>query len=181
MSYHTINVIFVCIFWVIWILALLLIIAYGAVIAFGAPFLPTLKPQREKALDLLGLKPGQTLVDLGSGDGIMLVLAAKRGLRAEGYEINPFLFLYSWLRTRRYGRQVKVHLKSFWRADLSQADGVFVFLITHYMKRLDKLLSNRQGSKPLKVVSNSFAIPGQNVQKKLGAMFLYRYPPTGKK
>ena len=180
MSYHAVNVISICIFWIIWILALLLIIAYGAVIAFGAPFLPTLKAQRKEALDLLDLKPGQTLVDLGSGDGIMLVLAAKRGLKAEGYEINPFLFLYSWLRTRRYGRQVKIHLKSFWRADLSQADGVFVFLITHYMKRLDRLLSNRQGSKPLKVVSNSFAIPGRTHSKKPGAMYLYQYPAKGK-
>lgn len=162
-------------FWAVWILALLLIIAYGAVIAFGAPFLPTLKPQRQQALDLLNLKPGQLFVDLGSGDGTMLVLAARRGLRAVGYEINPFLFAYSWLRTRRYGRRVKVKLKSFWRADLSKADGVFVFLITHHMKHLDELLSSKKGGRKLKVVSNSFQIPGRKHLKKTGPMFLYEY------
>ncbi len=163
------------IFWVVWAIGVLLILAYGFVIPFGAPFLPTMKGQREDALDLLNLKPGQVFVDLGSGDGSLLVLAAARGLKATGYEINPFLWLYSWLRTRRYGSRVNVRLKSFWRADLSDADGVFVFLITHHMKRLDKLLAGRGGNKNLKVVSHAFAIPGKKLIKKSGAMFLYEY------
>lgn len=162
-------------FWVVWILALLLIAAYGLVIFFGAPFLPTLKAQRIQALDLLNLKPGQVFVDLGSGDGTMLVLAAQRGLRVVGYEINPFLWAYSWLRTRRFGRRVSVKLKSFWRADLSKADGVFVFLITHHMKHLDRLLSSKKGTKKLKVASNSFQIPGRKYIKKSGPVFLYEY------
>jgi hypothetical protein len=175
MSYQIINSLAEWLFWGIWVTALLLIVAWGLSIFFGAPYLPTLKPERVKAFELLDLKPGQLLVDLGSGDGVMLVMAAQRGLRAVGYEINPFLWFYSWLRTRRYGRRVRVRLRSFWRADLSQADGVFVFLITHRMKHLDRLLSARRGGKPLKVVSNSFQIPGKKPAKKSGAMFLYVY------
>ncbi|MEK7095943.1 MAG: hypothetical protein AAB896_01490, partial [Patescibacteria group bacterium] len=109
------------IFWAVWALGILLVLAYGFVIPFGAPFVPTMKKERKAALDLLDLKPGQVLVDLGSGDGSLLVLAAQRGIRAVGYEINPFLWAYSWLRTRRYGRQVSVKLRSFWSADLSDA------------------------------------------------------------
>src|SRR3990167_4404984 len=154
------------IFWAVWSLAVLLILAYGFVIPFGAPFLPTMKKDREAALDLLDLKPGQLFIDLGSGDGSLLMLAAQKGLRAEGYEINPFLWLYSWLRTRRYGRRVKVRLKSFWRADLNEADGVFVFLITKHMKRLAKLINLRSGGKPLKIVSHAFKIPGKKKGKK---------------
>ena len=150
-------------------------LAYGFVILFGAPFLPTMKKQRKDALDLLDLKPGQVFVDLGSGDGRLLVLAAQRGLKVVGYEINPFLWLYSWLRTRRYGRQVKIKLQSFWRADLSAVDGVFVFLITNHMERLDRLLAGRGGKKDLKVVSHAFRIPGQKSAQKLGALFLYIY------
>ena len=163
------------IFWAVWSLAVLLILAYGFVIPFGAPFLPTMKKDREAALDLLDLKPEQLFIDLGSGDGSLLVLAAQKGLRAEGYEINPSLWLYSWLRTRRYGRRVKVRLKSFWRADLNEADGVFVFLITKHMKRLAKLINLRSGGKPLKVVSHAFEIPGRKHSQKVGALFLYIY------
>ena len=121
-------------------------------------------------------------MDLGSGDGAMLIAAAQRGLNAVGYEINPFLFLYSWLRTRRYGRRVKVKFRSFWQADLSRADGVFVFLITHKMKQLDKFLNQqatlrlRSGQeKSLPVVSHAFQIPGKKHLKKSGALFLYEY------
>ena len=169
-------------FWAVWFLAVALVLAYGFVIPFGAPFLPTMKKQRQAALDLLDLKPGQVFVDLGSGDGSLLVLAAQHDLKAVGYEINPFLWAYSWLRTRRFGRRVRVKFKSFWRADLSQADGVFVFLITHHMERFDKYLKQqatlRLGSgqeKPLRVVSHAFKIPGQTHAKKLGALFLYIY------
>ena len=163
------------IFWAVWSLAVLLILTYGFVIPFGAPFLPTMKKDREAALDLLDLKPGQLFIDLGSGDGSLLVLAAQRGLRVEGYEINPFLWLYSWGRTRRYGRKVKVRLKSFWRADLSEVDGVFVFLITKHMERLSKLINKRSSRKPLKVVSHAFEIPGRKPSQKVGALFLYIY------
>lgn len=163
------------IFWVVWVVGILLVLAHGLVTFFGAPFLPTMKGPRQEALDLLALKPGQTLVDLGSGDGSFLAAAAERGLNAVGYEINPFLFIYSWLRTRKYGKKVKIKLKSFWRADLAQADGVFVFLITHRMEQLAKMIENRTGKRPLRVVSHAFQIPGKKHLKKSGAMFLYKY------
>lgn len=162
-------------FWVVWIIGILLILAYGLSMLFGAIFIPTLKPQRRQALDLLDLKEGQTFVDLGSGDGCMLVEAAERGLKAVGYEINPFLVFYSWLRTRRFGRRVRVRWASFWRADLSKADGVFVFLITHHMNHFAKFMNDQVLAKQLKLVSNSFEIPGKKHIKKSGPMLLYKY------
>ncbi|MGA3150035.1 MAG: hypothetical protein ABSD10_00235 [Candidatus Saccharimonadales bacterium] len=164
-------------FWVVWVLALLLIIAYGAVIAFGAPFLPTLRKTRAEAIKLINLKEGQLLVDLGSGDGSVLSKAAASGLRAVGYELNPFLFIYSWIVTRRYGRRVKVVLGNFWHADISEADGIFVFLIGHYMEKLDKFITG-QPHKKLKVVSHGFEIPSRTPIKKQGALFLYEYPAS---
>jgi hypothetical protein len=78
----------------IWIILLLVILAFQFVVLFlGAPYVPTLPKQREAALDLLKLKPGQTLIDLGCGDGAMLIAAAKRGINSVGYEINPLLAL----------------------------------------------------------------------------------------
>ncbi|OGL34421.1 hypothetical protein A3F65_00240 [Candidatus Saccharibacteria bacterium RIFCSPHIGHO2_12_FULL_47_16b] len=167
-------------FWIIWSVAILMVIAYAFIIPFGAVYIPTIKDQRQKALDLLNLKPGQSLVDLGSGDGTMLVLAAKSGLTAIGYELNPFLFIISWFRTRRFGRQIKVRFGNFWKANLSEADGVYVFLITHHMKRLDRFLSSQKHKKPLKIVSNSFTIPGRRYAKKSGPMLLYIYKPVDK-
>ena len=162
-------------FWIVWTIGLLIILAYAFVLPFGAPYLPTMKKQREEALDLLNLKPGQTFVDLGCGDGRMLSLAASRGLYAIGYEINPFLVFYAWASTRRYGRRVRVKYGSFWRADLSDADGVFVFLIDHFMNRLDKFLSRSAKGKQLKLVSNSFKIPDKKPLRRKGPLLLYVY------
>jgi SAM-dependent methyltransferase len=167
-------------FWAVWIVGVLLVIAYAAVMPFGAIYLPTIKTQRQKALDLLNLKPGQTFVDLGSGDGSMLILAAERGLKAVGYELNPFLVVFTWLRTRRYGRRVKVRQGNFWHADISDADGVFVFLITHHMKHLDRFMKRQAEHKPIRIVSNSFEIPGKKALKHSGTMLLYEYRPVDK-
>jgi hypothetical protein len=92
-----------------------IVFCFVFVLLFGAPFLPTLKPQIIIALDLLDLKPGDTLLELGSGDGRVLVAAARRGLNVVGYELNPIMALISWLHTRRYRRQVKVVWGNFWR------------------------------------------------------------------
>ena len=43
-------------FWVIWGAAILLILAYGFVLMFGAPYFPSLKPHVKAALDLLDLE-----------------------------------------------------------------------------------------------------------------------------
>lgn len=161
-------------FWVVWLVGLAMVLVYGAVLLFGAPYFPTLKKDVETALDLLDLKPGQVVIDLGCGDGRFLRSAAKRGLVAIGYELNPFMALISWAGTRRYGRRVKVRMYDFWRADLKAADGVFVFLIGHYMKKLDKKLA-ADAKRGVKVVSHGFKIPGRKAAKKRGAMFLYKY------
>lgn len=154
------------------VVAGLIFLAFGAVVLFGAPYVPTVDASTQQALKLLNLKPGQTLVDLGSGDGRVLAAAAKAGLVAVGYELNPILAAISRWRLRSY-KNVHVHWGSFWRADLSSADGVFVFLADMHMKRLGRFLSRQQ--RPLKVVSHAFEIPGHKALKKSGAMLLYIY------
>jgi hypothetical protein len=162
-------------FWLVWLLALLLVLAFGAVLLIGAPYMPTMKARCRQALKLMNLKDGQTVVDLGCGDGVMLVVAAEQGLKAVGYEINPFLALIGWARTRKYGRRVKVKWGSFWQADLSTADGVFVFLVAHHMKRLDKFIALQAKNKKIKLVSHAFKIPGRKALKRSGPFFLYSY------
>jgi hypothetical protein len=158
-------------------MAVLLVLVFGAVILIGAPYVPTLSLQRQGALDLLNLEAGQVFVDLGSGDGSMLLLAAQRGLNAIGYEINPFLVLISWVRTRRYRKQVKIRWFNFWWADVSRADGIFVFLIDGHMQRLDRFLKKQANKKTIKLASNAFQIPGKLSSAKQDGIFLYRYRP----
>lgn len=123
---------------------------------------------------MLDLKPGQTLYDLGCGDGRILKVAARRGLKCVGYELNPFMFLYSWITCLRYGRQISVRFGNFWRADISQADGIFIFLLDKYMVQLDEMIKTK-GKKHVKLASHAFKIPGKKIAASRAGVFLYKY------
>lgn len=152
----------------------IILLLFCVVIFFGAPYLPTLKPQIGEALDLLGLKPGQTLLELGSGDGRVLRAGAERGYKVIGYELNPFLVVVSYFVTFKYRQQVTIVWGNYWRKDLPKADGVFVFLLTRYMSKLDQKLQSYP-HKPVKVASVAFRIPGKKPAKTKGGVFLYQY------
>lgn len=150
------------------------LLLFGFVLLFGAPYLPILRPQLVAALDLIDLKPGDHLLELGCGDGRVLVAAAERGLRVTGYELNPLLALIAWLRTRRYGKQVKVVCGNFWRGKLPEAQGIFVFLLPKYMSKLDKKIT-QEFSNPVKLVSFAFKIEGKPITTERTGVFLYKY------
>ncbi len=147
---------------------------FGFVLLFGAPYLPTHRKQAEIALDLLNLKPGETLYELGCGDGKVLLLAAQRGLHAVGYELNPLIALIARLRTWRYRKTVKVVCGNFWNADISPADGVFVFLLDRFMERLDNKMKS-QMKKPVLLASYAFKIPDKKIVQSKGGIYLYQY------
>lgn len=157
----------------IWVIVFVLF-CFCFVIFFGAPFLPTLAPQIEAALDLLDLQPGDTLLELGCGDGRVLVRAARRGIKGVGYELNPILAFVAWLRTRRYGKRVRVVWGDYWYAPWPAAEGVFVFLLDKYMDRLHKKVM-QYPHRPLRLVSFAFKIPHLKPTKTKEGLFLYEY------
>jgi protein-L-isoaspartate O-methyltransferase len=154
--------------------AALIVLCFGLVVLVGAPYVPTLKPQVAAALELAGLKRGQTMLELGCGDGKVLIAAARQGITITGYELNPLLAAIAWLRTLRYRRQVTVIWGDFWRKDWPPADAVFTFLLPKYMEKLDKKLA-RYGHKPVKLVSFAFRIPGKRASAQKSNVYLYEY------
>ncbi|HUD03609.1 MAG TPA: hypothetical protein VMR51_02360 [Patescibacteria group bacterium] len=156
------------------IVAVLIVLCFAAVLLFGAPYLPTLKQQQQTALSLLNLKAGQTLLDLGCGDGRILLAAAKEGIYGVGYELNPLLFLVAKVVTWRYRKLVKIYLADFWQIDWPNIDGIYVFLLKKYMVKLNNKIV-QINCKNIKVVSYAFEIPDKKIIKKLGAMYLYYY------
>jgi len=151
-----------------------LIVCFAFVILFGAPYLPTLRPQIEAALDLLALEPGQTMLELGCGDGRILAAAAKRGWHCVGYELNPIMALVARLRTWRYRSQVRIVWGDFWRADWPAADGIFAFILPRFMARLNTKIAQQKAHR-LKVVSFAFKIPKQPIVAERDGVFLYQY------
>lgn len=158
-----------------WIIlsGLVAILLFAGVVAFGAPYLPTLSKRVDDAIDLLDLKPGQTMLELGSGDGRLLLAAAKRGIRSVGYELNPLLVVYSWLLTMRYRRLVRVRWGNYWRAEWPQSDAMYVFLLQPYMSKLYKKVAQYRKDREYKVVSFAFHFTEHKPVKERNGMFLY--------
>lgn len=153
------------------------ILVFGFVILFGAPYLPTLKKQTDDALDLLDLKSGQTMLELGCGDGRVAKAAAKRGLRVIGYELNPILVLIAKLNTIKYRGRVQIIWGNYWRKEWPQADGIFVFLLDKYMEKLDKKIiqKTKLQKQPIRLLSYTFKVPGREPDAQKGGLFLYKY------
>lgn len=151
-----------------------IVIVFGAVVLVGPPFVPTLNKQITTALDMLELKKGQTLLELGSGDGRVMKAAAERGLKVVGVELNPFLVIISRLRCWRYRKQVTVIWDDLWKARWPQADGIFTFMLQRQMTRLDRKIVNWQ-TRPLKLASFAFHIPDRAPKAKYNGIFLYEY------
>ncbi len=158
----------------IFIFLVILLCLFGFVLLFGAPYVPTMRKQSQTALDMVSLKPGQTLYELGSGDGRVLRQAAQRGYNVVGYEINPLLALIAYVYTWKYRKQVKVVCGNFWKADLAPADAVFVFLLDRYMEKLDNKMKN-EVKKGTLLASFAFQIPDKKIAKQSNGIFLYKY------
>jgi len=142
------------------ILFALLILFLTIAFMTGAPFVPTTANTSKEMLRLARLRKGMIVYDLGSGDGRLLLAAARYGARATGFEINPFLVLWSKGRAlvSRDRSLVTVCWKNFWNSDFSDADVVFVYLLPWRMEKLEKLLRHQLKPGAL-VVSNSFVFP----------------------
>ena len=164
------------------LIAACLIILFGAVAFRGAPYVPTHKVTIVAALELLKpyMRKGDTVLDLGSGDGSVLLQAAKKGYRAVGYELNPLLNSIAWLRCWRRHVHVTIHLHDYWIAHWPpETKAVFVFLAGPYMNKLRRKLDAEMAKRtePLYVVSNGFAIPGVLPKKISGGLYLYELKP----
>ena len=153
---------------------LVLALAFALPGILGAPYVPILRHDTDTALKLADLKPGQTLIDLGSGDGRLLRIAASRGVRCIGYEVNPFMVALSWLLCLRYRHLITIHLANFWQIKLPEADVVYVFLMPKFMAQLGDYLS-AQIHQPTKVVSYAFKIPGRTIIHGTSNTFVYEY------
>jgi SAM-dependent methyltransferase len=159
----------------VWIVLIALVASFSFVIFVGPPYLPTLTPQVTAALDLIDLKPGQTMLELGCGDGKVLIAAAQRGWKVTGIELNPILVVVCKLRTWRYRKLVTVRMGNYWNVGLwGEADGIFGFVLPKYMAKLDNLISTWH-KHPVRLASFAFSIPGKTISRQHKGVYLYLY------
>jgi SAM-dependent methyltransferase len=152
-------VLFAFAFFIILFLVTLLWILIPAL--YGLPPVPT-KPERiRKALKLARLQPNEILYDLGAGDGRVLLIAVQDfGAKAVGIEVGPIQCALIWLRAvaSGFGNKIDVRWENFYKANLSDADVVFVYATSKEVVKLASPLE-KQLKKGARVVSISADFP----------------------
>ncbi|XP_030607149.1 ATP synthase subunit C lysine N-methyltransferase isoform X1 [Archocentrus centrarchus] len=123
------------------------------------PFVPATATQVENVLRVLRARSG-TLVDIGSGDGRIVIAAAKHGFRASGFELNPWLVWYSCYRAWREGvhRSTSFHISDLWKVSFAQYSNVVIFGVPQMMEQLELKLASELPS-TAKVVACRFPFP----------------------
>ncbi len=121
-------------------------------------WVPTSQALVDRMLDMAELTPRDHLVDLGSGDGRLVITAAKRGASARGIEFNPDLVALSrrTAQAEGVGNRARFDQGDIFKSDFSNATVVTLFLLPDLNLRLRPTLLNMKPG--TRVVSNTFTM-----------------------
>lgn len=138
----------------------------------GAPFVRSKKDRVRAMIELARIKPGEFAADLGSGDGILVIEAAKEGARACGVEVNPFLVWFSRWRIQRY-KNAEIKRENIYNFPLHDANIIFMYLLPSTIARLKSKLE-KEVKPGTRIISNAFPVPGWDITEEENKVFLYK-------
>ena len=152
-----------------------------------APYVSTPARVVDRMLELANLKPGETLYDLGCGDGRVLIAAAEKyKAKAVGVEISPKLVAEAAAKIHKQGLddQARVIQGDLLDTDLSGADVVTIYLATSLNEKLRPRLEKylKPGTR---VISHDYAVPGwkpahveRTDDRHAHLLYVYEMPPV---
>ena len=163
----------------LWIV-LAAIISVGFVAFTGAPYVPSKRADVRRAFtELYRLGAHDVLLDIGSGDGIVLREASRLGVRAVGYEIHPLLVMIA--KALSLGDpNVTVRFANFWR--LPFPDDTTVVYTFGESRDIERMYGRIQGEasrlgRDIAFVSYAFQLPQVPPTATVGAHHLYTIKP----
>jgi len=142
-------------------------------------FVPLPMGTVRKMLRLANIKKGDVLYDLGSGDGRVVIEAAKTyGIYAVGIEKNILLYLISRLniKIRKLEGRIKILNKDFFKENLNEANIVTIYLTPKLNKKLEPKFK-KELKRGARIVSAAHEIEGWRPIKKIktGHFWVYLY------
>lgn len=135
------------------------------------PFIPTTRPIQDTMLALAQIRPGQTVIDPGCGDGRLLLAAAASGATAVGFEISLPTYFLARLRTFRR-KSISVRFGNFWKHDFSDVDVILCYLLPSAMEKFEREIwpTLKPGCR---LVSHAFKLPTVIPKEHRGEVYVY--------
>jgi ubiquinone/menaquinone biosynthesis C-methylase UbiE len=148
-----------------------------AALARDVPFVPTPEAVVEEMLKLAKVGPADVVYDLGSGDGRIVIAAAKKyGARGVGIDIDPERIAEATANARKAGVADRVEFREgdLFKADIGEATVVTLYLLSSVNLQLrPKLLAELKPG--TRVVSHAFEMGDWKpvAARKVGAVSVY--------
>jgi 16S rRNA A1518/A1519 N6-dimethyltransferase RsmA/KsgA/DIM1 with predicted DNA glycosylase/AP lyase activity len=141
----------------------------------GSVFEPSSQDKIKTIIELAQPKKSDKIIDLGAGDGELMLAFAQRGFEIEGVELNPLLLQQAKKRFQqpKIANLVQINQGNFLEKDLSQYDLLLVYCPQHVMEQLEPKL--KKELKPgARVVSNYFHFSSWEPEQVKNEVRLYR-------
>ena len=146
----------------------------------GSPPVHTSDEICEEILNVSGISNKDTLVDLGSGSGNMVVCASKKfKAKAIGYEISPYPYLTSKFRTMFMGSKTRINFASVFEAKLSEATIIYIYLLPKMLMSIFPKIKNEAKPGTI-VITRGFPLPSWQPIKRVSVgtpktkIFIYK-------
>lgn len=130
-----------------------------------APYAATPETVVKAMLEVARVGPGDTVVDLGSGDGRLVIAAAKEfGARGFGVDIDPALVAYATRRAEEAGvsERARFYLRDLFKTDVAGASVVTIYLLPTIMDRVSAKL-RAELAPGTRVVTHDYVLPGWRI------------------
>lgn len=143
-----------------------------------APYVPTKMGGIRKVLKLAGVKKGKKFYELGSGDGRVVIEAARLGADSSGIEQSWLRILYSRYQTLKLASHIgsgntKFYHGNIFKKSYEDADIVYIYLLQKAVNKLEEKLK-KELKKGSIIITQTYHFPNWNPFKKLDNFWLYR-------
>lgn len=137
-----------------------------------APYVPTKMDQIRKILKLAGVKKGKRFYELGSGDGRVVIAAAKLKAYSIGIEQSLLRVWLSRIKSSNL-KNIKFIHGNIFAKNYFDADVIYIYLLHKGVKKLEEKLK-KELTKGAIIITQTYHFPNKKPFKKEGAFWLYR-------
>lgn len=157
-----------------------LVVFLGISAFFGAPYVPSRRRDLQPMFDeLYPLSSKDSVLDIGSGDGLVLREVSRRKAKAVGYEIHPFFVALSKVLSTRY-KNITIKWANAWTTTFpDDVTLVYIFSVGRDGKRLDRKMQHEVDrlGRMVTLVCYGNPLPNREAKRTLGAYYLYEFEP----
>lgn len=141
----------------------------------GAPYEGIKEKPLKEMIKIANPKKDDLVLDLGSGDGRVVIEFAKKGIQAVGFEINPFLVIYSKRKIKKLGlgKLAKIHWKNFWKENFKKFSIITTFQYFTVSKKLENKIL-KECKKRTKIISHYWKFPNLKIKEEKEKIYLYK-------